>query len=133
LKRARATGTVNATRARTTASEKITQAALVSYVRNVIANGMVIAIPNAAPRTRTGRAANGVPGLTKGASDLLVILPNKTLFVEVKTETGKLRSEQRDFGMQVSALGHNWCVWRSIDDARETFRALGIKTREVGE
>lgn len=89
------------------------------------------AVPNAAHRTKTGRAANGVAGLLPGVSDLIVVAQGKIIFAEVKTPTGRVRESQFRFANMVRANGHHAAVWRGIDDVRDTFRALGVETREA--
>lgn len=57
-------------------------------------------------------------GLLSGVSDLCVALPNgKTLWVEVKTAKGAQSETQKAFQKRMSELGHNYEIWRSIDDA----------------
>lgn len=54
-------------------------------------------------------------GLLKGASDLIVILPNKILFVEVKTEKGVQSDMQKDFDKRVNTLGFDYYIVRNLD------------------
>jgi len=54
-------------------------------------------------------------GLLKGASDLIVILPNKILFVEVKTEKGVQSDMQKDFEKRVNTLGFDYYLVRNLD------------------
>jgi hypothetical protein len=110
--------------------EALIQKSIVDYVRAVCPDALVFAIPNAAPRGRSGKASNGVPGLLKGASDLCFVTHKCTLFAEVKTDKGRVSPEQRGFAMRAMSVGAHYAVWRSIDDVRATFKTLGIKTRE---
>lgn len=56
-------------------------------------------------------------GYTKGQSDLIIILPNgKVAFVEMKTEKGKVREGQKDFERRLKELGHEYYIWRSVED-----------------
>ena len=123
-----------ATRARTKPiRESDLQRALVSYCRAVLSpSAVVFAVPNGSRRTASGKASNAVPGLMKGVSDL-VVLPKShvVIFAEIKTPKGKIRDEQEAFGALVRPLGHHFAVWRSIEDARNTFAALNIQTREA--
>jgi VRR-NUC domain len=109
------------------------QKLVVTWVRTVAPDVVIFAVPNSARRTPSGFASNAVPGLMKGVSDLVVVLPREVLFVELKTPRGRLRPEQREFGMRLNALGHRWAVWRDLQDARNTFKALNIRTREVAQ
>lgn len=59
-------------------------------------------------------------GFRKGVSDLVVVLPNKTLYVELKTETGKQREEQEKFENIVKDLEHEYHLVRDL----ETFKNI---------
>ena len=114
------------------------QAAIVNYCRRVLPRPWkVFAVPNKTPRGKSGKAVSGCPGFTKGVSDLILTGPNKTaIFAEVKrpkTEEhpeGRLSMDQVAFLAAMRACGFVGCTWYGIDCARNTFKALGIITRE---
>jgi hypothetical protein len=54
-------------------------------------------------------------GLLPGASDLVVILPGKVLFMECKDEKGRQRENQKDFERAVRELGHDYEIFRSLE------------------
>jgi hypothetical protein len=113
--------------------ERETQAAIVDYCRAVLpAGSLVFAIPNGSRRTSTGKASNAVPGLLKGVCDLQILTPcGLVLFAEIKREKGgTVSAEQFNFMQSVRFLRHHAAVWREIEDARNTFAALKIATRE---
>jgi hypothetical protein len=56
-------------------------------------------------------------GLRAGASDLLVVLKNKVIFLEVKTPTGRQSEAQKIFQKIVESLGHEYYIVRSVDEA----------------
>ena len=122
-----------ATRARTKLTENDVQRAIVGFCRSVLPKSAVVfAVPNAAPRGMGGCASNGVPGLLPGVSDLILFTDHHVICAEIKCGQGaKVSENQKDFLAKVRDLGHIGCVWRSIDDARNTFKALGIETREA--
>lgn len=115
------------------------QAAIVNYCKRVLPRPwFIFAVPNKTPRGKSGKAVSGCPGFTKGVSDLILVGPGKTaIFAEVKrpkTEehpAGKLRLEQVVFLDSMRACGFTGCTWYGIDDVRNTFKALGIQTREA--
>jgi predicted Holliday junction resolvase-like endonuclease len=56
-------------------------------------------------------------GLLPGVSDLLVVLPGKLIFMEVKTATGVQSDKQKTFEKKVTELGYLYTVVRSLDEA----------------
>jgi hypothetical protein len=55
-------------------------------------------------------------GLRSGVSDLVVVLPGKILFLEIKTPTGKQSESQKVFQSMVESLGHQYAIARSVED-----------------
>ena len=55
-------------------------------------------------------------GLKSGASDLIVLFPNRAVFCEVKTPTGKQSEAQKEFQIQVEKLGFEYILVRSLLD-----------------
>jgi len=108
------------------------QREIVNYIRAVAPDCMVFAIPNGSQRTAAGRPANAVSGFTSGAPDLCVVIPKgRVLWLEVKADKGRVSDAQLAFHLQLQARGHDVAVVRSIDEVRNAFRVLDIKTREV--
>lgn len=58
-------------------------------------------------------------GYTKGQPDLIVLLPEgSVLLVEMKNgKIGRQSLEQKRIQRQMEALGHDYRVWRSAEDA----------------
>ena len=110
------------------------QKSIVEYLRAVIPNSVVFAIPNGSQRTASGRPANAVAGLLPGAPDLCVVLPEgRVLWLEVKSDKGRVSSNQILVHGILNSLGHHCPVVRSVDDVRHAFAFLKIKTVEAGE
>ena len=55
-------------------------------------------------------------GLKSGASDLIVLFPNRAVFCEVKTPTGVQSEAQKEFQKQVENLGFEYILVRSLLD-----------------
>lgn len=113
-------------------SENDIQRQIVDWIRACAPYCVVAAIPNGSRRTASGRAANGVPGLTPGVPDLVVILPaGQVLWLEVKSEKGRVSDAQFAFHTRLNGLGHRVGVVRCLEDVRNAFKALNIETREA--
>lgn len=58
-------------------------------------------------------------GLLKGASDSILVLPNKTIYIEFKTPIGTQSNDQIDFEKRITGLGQKYYLVRSIDSFKE--------------
>jgi hypothetical protein len=56
-------------------------------------------------------------GVHAGFADLIVISGGRVLFLEVKSQTGRLRKSQEVFRDTVCGQGFGWALVRSVDDA----------------
>jgi hypothetical protein len=113
--------------------ENAIQRAIVDYLRAVLPSShRVVAIPNGSRRTATGRASNGVPGLSPGFPDLMIIAPGgKVYLIEVKAPKGRLSPEQIDWETWAFDYAIPRCVARSIEDVRRFLRTYDVGTREA--
>jgi hypothetical protein len=119
-------------------TENDVQQAIVDYCHTVLPEPWIVfAVPNKVPRGKSGRALSGCPGMLPGVSDLILIGPRIVLCAELKRPAspgkreGSLSPAQVAFLDRVRVCGFHGAVWRGIDDARLTFSALGVKTREA--
>ena len=68
------------------------------------------------------KPTKGTSSKSKGVPDILGILPDGTfLGIEVKTEDGKVRPEQKVFIERAQSLGAMCFVARSLDDVIKRF------------
>ena len=82
--------------------------------------GCVFSVPNGGLRKAIDMVMLKREGLLTGASDVVIILPNKTIYMEFKTDNGKQSQKQKDFQAVCEMLGHKYyLVWSS-------FEAVGI-------
>ena len=108
------------------------QREIIQFVRAVAPHCLIVAVPNGSQRTASGRPANAVAGLTAGVPDLVVVIPGgRVLWVEVKSEKGRVSDAQLAFHLELQARGHDIAIVRSLDDVRNAFKALNIQTREI--
>ena len=68
-------------------------------------------------------------GLRKGVSDLVLLFPGgKTVFLEIKTPTGKQSKAQEHFQRRVEELGFKYAIARSLQDVVELLDLLGYRS-----
>jgi len=84
----------------------------------------IFSVPNGGTRNKLEAITLKSTGLLPGVSDLIVILPNKVLFIELKTETGIQSQVQKDFEERVAKLGQEYYLVQSL----EQFKALITQT-----
>lgn len=79
---------------------------------------LVFSIPNDSINAiETKRKVN--TGLLRGASDIILVKPNKCLFLEVKTDTGVQSDYQKDFQKRVEELGFEYHIVKSVEDVKK--------------
>lgn len=61
-------------------------------------------------------------GLKSGVSDMIIIQPNRCIFVEIKTETGQQSDKQKEFQKTVEALGFEYWVIRSLEQLKNKLK-----------
>lgn len=89
------------------------QVGVVRFLR--MAGHFVFAVPNGGNRNLREAARLKQQGVTAGVSDLILLLPGKVYFIEIKNPNGKGRQSpaQRDFEDTVRAYGHKYLLWDS--------------------
>ena len=86
-------------------------------LKNIEKRGMIFSIPNGGTRHLMEAMTLKATGLLKGASDLIVILPNgKLMFVELKQPKGIQSLEQKDFESRVKILGFEYHIIKSLEE-----------------
>lgn len=87
---------------------------------------MIFAVPNGGTRNTMEAITLKATGLLAGVSDLIVIIPNKILFIELKTETGRQSPVQKEFEERITKLGFEYHLIRSLNE----FQNLIISTQK---
>lgn len=83
--------------------------------------GLLFMVQNTATDKRKGALLKGI-GLVPGVSDLIYLRPNSSpLFIELKTETGKQSAEQIKWQQTIEAVGYEYKIIRSLDEAINIF------------
>lgn len=105
-------------------SENRIQAEIVEWFRNNYClkfhkpRYVIYSVPNERKNKRelAGLIATGLMG---GVSDLVVLLQNRSLYVEVKDGNNTQQPNQKDFEKQVTDLGFKYYLVRSLDDFKK--------------
>lgn len=77
-------------------------------------------VPNEAAGNNPGRQSYlKTMGLKSGVADLVALLPERVVFLEVKTPKGRQTASQAHFQGICEILGHQYVVVRSVNEALE--------------
>ena len=96
------------------AENKIQQEIVRWFRANYYKKGVIFSVPNERAGGYLAMKDLLLTGLLSGVSDLIVVLPNKVLFVEVKTATGTQKPNQIKFEKNVQLLNHEYHLVRSL-------------------
>jgi hypothetical protein len=117
-------------------SEDAIQRGIVRYLRTVLPSGWIVfAVPNGGSRNLIEAAKMKGTGTLAGMPDLCVLgieddAP-RTLFIEVKSASGRPSIAQLDMHDRLFDLGFEVAICRSIDDARDACRRWGLPIRDA--
>lgn len=98
------------------------QMAIVRYLRMV--GLFVFAVPNGGNRDAITGAYLKAEGVMSGVADLVLLLPGRCIFIEIKTPKGTQQDSQKIFAEKVAKLGYSYYIWRSLDDAIKFVESL---------
>lgn len=80
---------------------------------------LILSIPNDGKSAREQKRKFDT-GLMAGASDLLIVFPDKkVLWVEMKTPTGTQSPDQKKFESRLQRLGHDYIVCYGFEEFKE--------------
>ena len=110
------------------------QRAIVSALRFALPRDAVVhhcanEVTEAGPRGARRQAILVGMGVHPGFADLIVISGGRVLFLEVKSQTGRLRKSQEVFRDTVVLQGFGWALVRSVDDALGALADNGFTSR----
>ncbi|KKM02245.1 hypothetical protein LCGC14_1786330 [marine sediment metagenome] len=80
-----------------------------------------------------GDTRRRVRGCRKGTADLIILKGGRTLFIELKGRSGRLRPEQRLFGELVQSQGSFYGVVRSLEELMEVLSEEKLHKQSVQE
>jgi len=83
---------------------------------------IIFSVPNGAFISKQQAIKLKATGLVAGVSDLIVVQPNKILFVELKIEKGKQSESQKEFESIVTNLGFEYHLVRSLEQFKQIIK-----------
>jgi len=111
------------------AQRAIVQALRFALPRDAIVHHCANEVTEAGPRGARHQAILVGMGVHAGFADLIVISGGRILFLEVKSQTGRLRKSQEVFRNTVVSQGFGWALVRSVDDALGALADHGFTSR----
>ena len=78
--------------------------------------GLIFSVPNGGTRNMLEAKKLKQTGAMAGVSDLIVLLPSKCLFIELKAEKGIQSEVQKIFKERVNNLSFDYFIIRSLED-----------------
>ena len=111
------------------AQRAIVQALRFALPRDAIVHHSANEVTEAGPRGAKRQSILVGMGVHAGFADLIVISGGRVLFLEVKSETGRLRKSQEVFRDIVCAQGFGWALVRTVDDALNALADNGFTSR----
>ncbi len=108
-------------------NEDILQAEIYKWFHNTHCagkNNVIFSVPNGGTRNVKEALKLKATGLVPGVSDLIILLPSKCLFIEVKTSTGKQSDVQKVFESKVTLLGFDYYLVRSLEEFKNILLPL---------
>lgn len=97
------------------------QKSIVRYFRKEYPNYIIFSTNNEACYNNSYFLESGV---LQGVSDLVIVLPNKVLFVELKTEKGVQSKNQKEFQSKLISLGYEYFLIRSLAEFQELINSI---------
>ena len=111
------------------AQRAIVQALRFALPRDAIVHHCANEVTEAGPGGARRQAILVGMGVHPGFADLIVISSGRVLFLEVKSQTGRLRKSQEVFRDAVVTQGFGWALVRSVDDALGALADYGFTSR----
>lgn len=96
------------------------QCSIVKWFRELYPKYILMAIPNEATAKRSNYFKSS--GTLKGAPDMVLILPEKVVFLECKSPIGRQSNEQVQFQVKVELLGFEYYIIRDLQDVKQILR-----------
>lgn len=96
------------------------QKSVVRWFKREYPNYLIFSTNNEACYTRKTYFTEA--GMLTGVSDLVVVLPSKIIFVELKTTKGVQSKKQKDFETKIKYLNFDYYIIRSLEEFQELIK-----------
>lgn len=84
-------------------------------LKNHVPRHVIFSVPNGGSRNLIEAKKMKATGLLPGVSDLIIIRPDKVLFIELKIEKGIQSESQKEFESRVKLLGYEYHIIKSLE------------------
>lgn len=95
-------------------SESSLQKMCVNWFHIAHPKWFIFSVPNEGKRTKANAAVMKAMGLKSGVADLVVMKPNKIIFIELKTPSGRQSPKQKEFEKVCETLGFQYKIAKSF-------------------
>ena len=82
---------------------------------------LIFSVPNEG-KNAIEQSRKKATGMLAGASDTIVVLPNKVLFIEFKDDKGRQSDKQKEFEERVNKLGFEYYIIRSLEEFKQLIK-----------
>lgn len=96
------------------------QCNIVAWFRERYPKYLLFSVPNEATHSKANRFK--ASGMLKGAPDLVLVLPEKVIFLELKVGTNVQSGEQNWFEIKAQQLKQQYYVIRDLEDFKVVLR-----------
>lgn len=86
-------------------------------------------IPNGELRARAAAGKLKAMGVKPGAADVLILGFHPFIWIELKSASGRLTQEQKDWRDWCRSIGAPWFLCRSIEDVVDALESLQIRLK----
>ena len=76
---------------------------------------IIFSVPNGGTRNILEAKKLKATGILSGVSDLIIVQPNRIIFLELKIEKGIQSDNQKDFETRIKFLGFEYYICRSLE------------------
>lgn len=92
--------------------------------RNLKNDNLIFSVPNGGSRNPIEALKLKKTGTLAGVSDLIIMVPNRIIFLELKTEKGVQSEVQKNFQKNIESLGFEYLLIRNLKQYEDLMQTL---------